>query len=177
MFSHISCMLTAVVVIASLTGPALGDTTIKSFYGHYEGTGILASEGSAADDMLPRDLDVEIGPDGKGFFVKWTTVIRDRLGDKPRRNTAQISFVPGSHPGMYLEKTAQEQVKDGRLSWAGIIRDSLVVNVLSVLKDGRYELHSYNRKLIGDGMFLQFTALRDGLPVRKVSASLTRVKP
>jgi hypothetical protein len=66
-------------------------------------------------------------------------------------------------------------VNGGELSWARVIGNTLTVFLMSVRKDGAYELQQYDRKILPTGMELVFTRVRDGDTVRTVKGRLVKV--
>lgn len=168
--------ITIVLVGLGLSTPGVAaDRGPEAFFGRYQGSGITQSPNVAFYGFTDRDLDVQIGPDEKGFFVEWTTVIRDWRDTETRRNTSRISFEPSGRPGIYIERAAAMRVADG-LSWATIRGETLSVRVLAILDDGAYEVHSYDRSLSENGLFLYFRSDRDGQVIRVVTASLKKAK-
>ena len=63
----------------------------------------------------------------------------------------------------------------GELSWARVIGNTLTVFLMSVRKDGAYELQQYDRKILPTGMELVFTRVRDSDTVRTVKGRLVKV--
>lgn len=94
----------AFLLVISLTGAGAvaqeQDVSPETFFGHYKGSGVARGPNIAFYDIGDRDLDVEIGPEGDGFFVAWTTVIREPWGDEVKRKSARIAFVPSGRPGL-----------------------------------------------------------------------------
>jgi len=170
-------------VLIACAGFGLGAVSVASaadadhaaFHGHYQGVGITQNPNTIYFGFDNRDVDVTIGPDGNGFFVEWTTVIRDYQDKETRRNTGRIAFDPTDRPGIYLERAAASRLSDG-LAWASIQGQSMTVRVLAILDDGRYRLQSYERSLTDDGMFLFFRSDSDGGAMRFVTARLKKVE-
>ena len=64
---------------------------------------------------------------------------------------------------------------DGKeLCWARIDGNTLSVFLMTVSKEGIYELQQYDRTLSGTGMNLLFRSWRDGDRVRSVSGRLVK---
>ncbi|MFQ5972067.1 MAG: hypothetical protein ACE5Q3_07005 [Alphaproteobacteria bacterium] len=164
----------AFLVAALGTMEALADEP-STFFGRYSGTGITQTPDASFFGLVPRDLDVQIGPEGDGFFVEWTTVIRDLAEPEPRRRTSRVSFTPTERPGFYKESRAGEPVTDGALRWAAIAGRTLIVNVVAILDDGGYGVQTYERTIRdSDEMILRFTSNRNGQAERIVTARLKR---
>ena len=118
----------------------------------------------------------EIGPEGEGFFVAWTTVFRDIFSDdEPRRNSARVAFVPSGRPGLYLATDAAQGLADG-LSWASITGNRLSVRLLAIEDDGSYVVQTYHRSLSDAGLFLFFVSDVDGQTIRMVNAHLKKAE-
>ncbi len=154
-----------VVMPAQAAGP-------DAFYGHYKGTGTSRDPNVTFFELTERDLDVVIGADGAGFFVEWTTVIRDYRDEEVRRRSARVAFDPSDRPGIYL---ARGRNASSGLSWASINGNTLSVRVVAIRDDGSYSVQTYHRTLGSDGnMFLQFVSDSDGQTIRMVSAVLKK---
>ena len=69
---------------------------IQRFYGTYAGEAVSES----GDELDKRDINAEITPQGKGFKVKFTVVVK-RGKDKPRRDEYTIAFSPSKRPGIF----------------------------------------------------------------------------
>lgn len=164
--------------LAAAAPGAASDVSIKAFAGHYVGTGIAKNDLSQYFGMTVRDLDVRIIPQGDGFALTWTTVIR-RGGDPDdpdvKRKTASLSFVPTDRPHVFRAATVGDPLAGTPFVWARIAGQTLTVHSLVIHDDGSYEIQSYDRTLTGSGMELRFTRVRDGEPVRTVTGNLAKV--
>jgi hypothetical protein len=149
------------------------DLSPQAFFGNYKGSGSSHGPALSHFGFGDRDLDVVIGPEGDGFFVAWTTVIREAWEDAVRRNSARISFVPSDRPGIYIEQEAARRIGHG-LSWAVIQGSTLTVRALAVRDDGTYAVQTYHRTLTEKGMFLHFISDQDGQSIRTVTANLAK---
>jgi hypothetical protein len=149
------------------------DAAPEDFFGRYVGSSVAHSVNAADLSITLRDLDVEIGPEGDGFYVAWNTVIADPADDSLRRNQARVDFVPSGRPGIYSQRGAEREL-DERLSWGAIDADTLSVRTVSILDDGRYVVQTYHRSLVEDGLRLIFISDIDGQVVRLVNARLER---
>ncbi len=151
--------------------------SIGHFYGKFSGGGVAENEDSIYFAVTARDFDVVIGPAAGGFKVSWTSVIRGG-GDvnKPRKRKKGTSrtFVAGARPGMFNGTTSGDPLAGKELSWARIKENVLIVYLMVIDKDGAYQLQRYERKLVGTGMELTFTRLKDGEKVRTVKGRLVK---
>jgi hypothetical protein len=149
---------------------------IDAFYGRFQGSGIAENRDSLYFGVTVRDLDVAIGPDGEGFFVEWTSVIRgggDPANPEIKRRAQRLKFVTAPGGGMYLATGPQDPTKDG-FTWARIADQTLTVNVMLIRPDGSYAVQTYDRTLTGTGMALKFVNVTNGEPTREVSARLVK---
>ena len=177
--AFLSCLAVAGVLTLLISGSAAAaDLNIKAFFGKFQGGGVAENEDSLYFGVTARDFDVTVAPNGDGFSVSWTSVIRGG-GDpnKPnvRRKTTKRTFAATNRPGIWKAVESKDPVSDGELCWARISGTTLSVYLMVVRDDGRYELQQYDRKLTANGMEMQFTRLRDGDKVRRVSGRLVKV--
>jgi hypothetical protein len=148
-----------------------------AFYGHYQGSGIAENEDSLYFGVTVRDLDVRVGPEGDGFFVEWTSVIRgggDPNNPDIRKRSARVAFSPSAKPNVFTSKSATDPMAGG-LIWARLLDQTLTVNVMRISDNGSYTVQTYNRTLSGTGMTLNFVNTADGEPLRQVEARLVKV--
>ena len=61
--------------LGTLASAGAAEGGIEAFYGRFQGEGITQDPNTLYFGFDERTVDVEIGPDGQGFFVDWTTVI------------------------------------------------------------------------------------------------------
>lgn len=164
-----------VVAVGLLVAPSLhaDDPSPDAFYGRYEGVGVTRDPNVEYFEFGLRDLDVEIGADGAGFYVQWTTVIHDLGADGPRRKSARVGFDPTDRPGIYLARDAAAGVAHG-LGWAAIDGATLSVRLLAIRDDGGYDIQTYHRTLEDSVMWLQFISDNDGQTIRTVNARLEK---
>lgn len=172
----LAILLVAVGIASSAYIARAEDATPEAFFGKYQGSGITRDPNAMSLGLMDRDMDVEIGPEGAGFFVAWTTVFRDIFSDdEPRRNSARVAFVPSGRPGLYLAKDAGQRIAEG-LSWASITGNRLSVRLLAIQDDGSYVVQTYHRSLSDVGLFLFFVSDVDGQTIRMVNAHLKKAE-
>ncbi len=165
-------------MILASGGAQAADLGIKALFGNFQGGGVAENDDSLYFGVTARDFDVDIQPTGQGFSVKWTSVIRGGgTPGKPetRRKTSTRTYKPSTRPGIWEADKSQDPVNGGELSWARVIGNTLTVFLMSVRKDGAYELQQYDRKILPTGMELVFTRVRDGDTVRTVKGRLVKV--
>jgi len=174
-------LLSAALVIIWANAAAAQERAlpVSAFFGTFSGGGVAKNEDSIYFAVTARDFDVVIRPDGKGFAVTWTSVIR-RGGDpnrpKVRRNSTTRRFVPSGRPGLFRAVVSGDPIAGKELAWARIKGHALIVYQMVIGKDGAYQLQRYERKLSGLGMQLTFTRLKDGERVRTVTGKLVKTE-
>ncbi len=153
------------------------DLKLDAFFGTFKGSGVAENKDSLYFGVTVRDLDVTIQPAGDGFDIEWTTVIR-RGGDpnnpNVRRKTQKMTFVPAPSAGVYKSTTPADPLAGQPLAWARIQDTALIINVFSIGENGSYEVQSYIRNLVPQGMAFTFQRIRDGEPVRTVKGNLIK---
>lgn len=162
---------------------------LKDFYGVFVGQ---AKEVPKVKTYIPptRDIDLVIKPfrRGKGFSIKWVTVIyqNNRTDKSVKRREAQAWFVPSDIPTLfqpYYKKNPfkinknPDLLKGDQLQWARLISDHLTIYTLQITEDGEYILKSYDRELTENGSIITFISYVDGVKDRVVKGTMTRVKP
>jgi len=151
--------------------------SIKAFYGTYTGSGIAENKDSVFFGVTQRDFDVVIHPQGAGFSLSWSTISHaggDPNKPKTKRKENQVSFVPGPEPDTWRTASEPDPLSGDPVIWARIEHTTLIVNVLTIDKQGRVELQRYARTLIGGGMDLVFTAYEEGEQLRTVKGRLVK---
>lgn len=162
----------------SVPAARAADLSINAFAGHYVGSGLARNDVSEYFDLTVRDLDVTIRPEGAGFNVAWTTVLREGGDpDNPniKRKSSSISFVPAGRPGVFRGAPSVDPMSGSAYTWARIEGQTLTVHSLVIDETGSYTMHSYDRTLTGLGMELRFTRVRDGEPTKTVTGKLVKV--
>ncbi len=153
------------------------DLSIAAFAGRYVGSGLARDDVSEYFDLTVRDLDVTITPQGAGFNVAWTTVLREGGDpDNPRikRKSSSIGFVPAGRPSLFRGAQSVDPMSGSAYAWARIKGQTLTVHSLVIDENGSYTMHTYDRTLTGLGMELEFTRVRDGEPTKTVTGKLTK---
>lgn len=155
---------------------AAADLEIAAFHGRWQGTAISETDRSITFAVTARDLDVSIQPSGTGFRLAWTTIRRQK-GDpnNPQLEKVEqsLTFVPAGQKVWRAEGSADPL--SAPFGWAGIRGQTLTVNVLTLGAGGSYEVQSFERKLTGGGMELEFDRIVDGEKVRTARGRLVKV--
>ena len=171
-------LLVGLAALTAAPGAMAADLDIKAFFGKFEGGGVAKNDDSLYFGVTARDFDVAIAPEGSGFSVAWTSVIRG--GGTPgnpdvRRKSSSLTFVPGNRPAVWRAVTSGDPVAGAEAAWARITGNTLSVYLMIVRDDGAYEIQKYDRTLSISGMELTFTRIRDGEEVRSVKGRLVKV--
>jgi hypothetical protein len=167
--------LIAVLVTAlGLSGIAHAEQAVGpgAFYGRYHGTAQAHDPHGLPMGFDWRDFDVEIGQADNGFFVAWTTVMKSIRGKEVRRKSTRIVYEPTGRPGIYVQKAGAAEIANG-ISWATISGRTLTVRVAAILDDGTYEIQTYERTLVKDGLQLLFRSDRNG-SVSKIATAYSK---
>ncbi|TVR99186.1 MAG: hypothetical protein EA406_04250 [Rhodospirillales bacterium] len=170
----------AVTVWLGSSGALLADhRPLRDFFGIYEGQSISVTEYG----LQTRDLGVTIRPAKRGFSLSWTTVIHTE-SDEHSRKSYSIDFVltPDSHVfasamrrDMFGHRVPLDPMKGDPFVWARITGNTLSVYALIIAPDGGYDLQTYDRTLIDDGLRLEFYRIREGQIGTMVTGFLKRV--
>jgi hypothetical protein len=171
--------LAASVLLAVAAVQAQG-AGFQRFFGTYAGEAI--SESGAELDK--RDISVEITPQGKGFKVKWTVVIK-RGKDQPRREERTIAFFPSKRPDIFSSAMRTDvfgnavpldPLAGDPYIWARLDGAKFWMYALFVTESGGYEMQTYERTLVPGGMDLRYSRVRDGEVLRTVTGKLKKIR-
>lgn len=169
--------LAAAGLVATTLSARAADLPLDAFFGSFSGGGVAENRDSAYFAVTARDFDVVIRPEGKGFRMEWTSVIRG--GGEPNRpqvrhrKTVKV-LQPGKKPGVYRCSESGHPLDGKELCWARISNRTLSMFLMTVDENGVYDLQQYDRTLSGAGMQLTFKALRAGDEVRTVQGRLVK---
>jgi len=153
---------------------------IQRFYGTYVGEAVSET----GEELDKRDISAEISPEGKGFKVKWTAVIK-RGKDKPRREERTVVFHPASRPDIFASGMRTDQfgnpvpldpLNGDPYIWARLDGNRLWMYALFVTDTGGYEMQTYERALVPGGMDLRYSRVRDGEILRTVTGKLKKTR-
>lgn len=175
---HASAVAAGAVMLVLSAGLSAAQD-INAFFGKFTGQSEVAvGEGAS----LPRDLTVEISPNREGFNVAWTTVIY-RASGKVKETSYSIDFLDTDRDGVFAAAQRKnifghavqlDPMQGDPYVWAQLHDGTLRVFSLFVADDGGYEMQQYDRTLTDAGMRLEFSRVRNGVPMRNVSADLIR---
>ncbi len=165
---------------ATVTAAGAAHEDFAAFLGEYEGEAVSESGG----EVRKRDLRVKISPFENGFTVNWISVTK-RPNGKLKRKEYSIDFLPtrrdhifrsGERKDFFGNAVPMDPMKGDPFVWARIHDDTLTVYALHVLEDGGYEMQTYARRRIPEGLSLQYSRVRDGEILRTVNGTLLEVK-
>jgi hypothetical protein len=179
-------VLFLVVCLGPVTASAAAKVVqIADYFGSYVG---VAEVKDAVDRVIQeRHMDIEITPFRQGGFrVNWVNVtLVDGRRDLPgvERRVAEITFEPRGQSNLFVEARATspftrreeiEPMAGDPLRWAKLDEDGLHVFSFVVLPNGRYELHTYTRRLTDAGLDLFFERVVDGDTLRRIEGRTVR---
>src|SRR5262245_44409550 len=168
----------SILLAASIVGAQGGG--IERFYGTYVGEAISES----GDELDKRDINAEVTPQGKGFKVKFSVVIK-RGKDKPKRDEYTIVFSPSKRAGIYSSMMRTDvfgnavpldPLAGDPYMWARQEGDKFWRYALFVTESGGYEMQTYEYTLVPGGMNLRYSRVRDGEILRTVTGKLKKVR-
>jgi len=155
------------------------EVAIAAFYGRWVGSGLSETALSRTFRLTQRDFDVEIQPDGDGFRVSWTSVLRqkgDPLNPKIERRQDSVAFRPSGQRNVWRGADNADPLTGAPYYWARIERQTLVVTGMTVAEDGKWSMQIFRRTLSDLGMKLDYTRIADGEPVRSTQGRLTKAR-
>lgn len=177
LFTYALVICASMVMATATHAAALG---IEAFFGEFEGEAVTDQEG----ELRTRDLRVKISAVKRGFNVNWISVTK-RSDGKLKRKEYSIDFHPTRRKGIYRSgerrdmfgnAVPRDPMQGEPYVWARIHGDTLTVHALHVLEDGGYEMQTYERKRVPEGLDLKYSRVRDGKILRTVNGMLFEVK-
>jgi hypothetical protein len=162
-----------------LFAPAAFGEEFDVFIGAYEGQYVPPD----GDKNKIRDLSVKVSKVKGGLNISWATTTFKQ--GKSKRKNYSIDFLTTEREHIY-SAAQKKNVFGGRepldpmkgepYAWARIVDRSLTVFVLTIAKDGGYEMQTYDRILTeGDTFDVRFTRIRNGEVIRSLEATLMRI--
>ncbi len=161
--------------------------SLSDYFGAFVGRAEVRDTGEGVVET--RDMDIEIAPFGrKGFRVRWTNVtLVDGRRDVPgvKRRVNEVIFEPRDDSALFVEASItnpfqrQEVVSPmagAPVRWAKLDGRGLHVFSFAILEDGRYELQTYTRRLVDDGLELIFERVVDGETLRRINGRAVRAE-
>lgn len=173
----------AILIVATLVPMAAvhaNPVDLQIFFGEFEGEAVTDYDG----ELRERDLWVKVTPAGGGFAVNWISVTK-RANGTLKRKEYSIEFLPtrreniyrsGERKDLFGNSVPLDPMKGDPYVWARVHEDTLTVHALHVLEDGGYEMQTYARTRIAEGLELVYSRVRDGKIQRTVKGTLLEVK-
>jgi hypothetical protein len=152
----------------------------QRFYGTYVGEAISES----GDELDKRDINAEIAPQGKGFKMRFTVVVKRGSG-KPKRDEYTITFTPTKRADIFSSamrtdvfgnSVPLDPLAGDPYMWARLDGDKLWRYALFVTDPGGYEMQTYEYALVPGGLNLRYSRVRDGEVLRTVTGKLKKVR-
>jgi hypothetical protein len=178
--SGMAAILAILLVVSAGVTAAQKSRPISDFYGSYVGQSI--SKNGAG--LSARDISVTIKPIKEGFNLTWVTIVR-RKEQPASRKSYSIDFTKTPREGIWGSAQRRDAFggrrpvdplrEDVPFVWATLEGKTLMVNALLIMDDGGYELQTYQRTLIKEGLKLKFTRLRNGEQLKKITGVLSRL--
>jgi len=177
--SRLAVVLTVLFAVSAGSAAAQGTRPISDFYGSYVGQSV--SDNGAG--LSARDLSVTIKPTKEGFNLTWVTVIH-RKKQASSRKSYSVDFTKTPREGIWGSAVRRDAFggrrpvdplrEDVPFVWATLKGATLMVNALLIIEGGGYELQTYQRTLVKEGMKLTFTRLRDGEKLKQITGMMSR---
>jgi hypothetical protein len=166
------------LLLALPRGAAMAQTAddFQPFLGDFTGQVVFAGPAGFAK----RDLEVSIRRERGGFSLKWTTISQKSSG-KLKRAEHFVAFAPAKRPGFYAAtdritrlgaRVPIDPLAGDPQVWAKISGTTMTVYAVLITDDGKHEVQTYERTLVPGGMELKFNRVRDGKPLKAISAKL-----
>ena len=174
-------LLFNIIVLGLLTSSA-GATTprLDGFYGQFAGK---TAEGDLPGGEI-RILSVTIAPLRSGFSIDWRSTSRWPDG-RTRQREFKVEFSPASRAGLFESKMKSDMFGNRRpldplegspYVWAKLEGEALYVYSFRILENGGYEVEVHKRRLIADGLELEYRRVRDEQITKTLRATLARIR-
>ncbi|HRY23669.1 MAG: hypothetical protein H6852_15770 [Geminicoccaceae bacterium] len=176
--------LAALLCLTTLPGPVSAQS-LTDYFGAFVGRAEVRDTGEGLVET--RDIDIEIGPFRRtGFRLRWTNVtLVDGRRDVPgvKRRVNEVIFEPHDGSRLFVEASVanlfQRQEEMSPLAgdpvrWAKLDENGMHVFSFAILEDGQYELQTYTRQLVDDGLELTFERVVDGEVLRRIDGWAVR---
>ncbi|MEX0349648.1 MAG: hypothetical protein AB3N15_09530 [Paracoccaceae bacterium] len=178
-FSRVPFPAAALLAAMFLLAKAAIAADVADFVGDYTGSAeMLKSDGT----LEARDMSVSISETQNGFNVSWTTVAFKHDG-RVKEQAFSIDFIPTDRSGVFSaamkrnvfgHEVQLDPMKGEPFVWGRIWGDTMTVYSLFIDDAGGYEMQQFDRTLTKDGLDLNFSRVRDGLPERSINTMLEK---
>lgn len=177
--SGLAAILAILLAVSAGAAAAQETMSIADFYGRYVGRSVSVNGAG----LSARDLSVTIKQTKKGFNLTWVTVVH-RKDQKATRKSYSIDFTKTPRGGIWGSAMRRDAFggrrpvdplrEDVPFVWATLKGATLTVSALLIIEGGGYELQTYERTLIKDGMKLTFIRLRNGERLKQITGVMSR---
>lgn len=178
--SGFTAVLAILLAVSAGAAAAQETKSISDFYGKYVGQSVSINGAG----LSARDLSVTIKPTKEGFKLTWVTVIY-RKNQKASRKSYSIDFTKTPREGIWGSAVRRDAFggrrsvdplrEDVPFVWATLKGATLTVNALLIIEGGGYELQTYERTLINEGLKLSFTRMRNGERLKQITGVMSRM--
>jgi hypothetical protein len=174
----LSLLLAATAIAAPAKAPVA--PTLDAYFGDWQGTAIAMSETDEDFPTSKRDIAVSLAKTNlSGFLLSWSTLQRQKGNPKAPLEVLKsttVEFVPAPAANQWRAKGDADPYKGEILYWARLDGSGLVISSFTINADGKPELQTYRRRIVGNEMKLEFSNVKDGKFVRTVKGSLRKLK-
>lgn len=173
-------LFVVLVPIAAGKPSHAAQTGLERFYGSYEGISVRDSAG----EITISDSRVRIKPSKRGFTVTWVSVTQ-RADGRLKRKEYTVNFEPTKREKVYAsamrvnmfgDAVPMDPLQGDPYFWAKVDGKTLTVFAFHITDQGDYEIQTYERTLIAEGLELNFERIRQGQAVRQATGVLRRVE-
>lgn len=157
----IRLVIATVLASVSMSGIAIGASSIEDFTGRWTGKTVEASNQSIPPDLI----GIEINERDGGFELSWNSLTQEDLSaplkahfvGTSRNNVFEYAPEAGSFlDRMFASPATGNPLKGETLLWARIDADMLAVYSLTIDKSGQFDLGRYSWTRTDDGLALHF---------------------
>ncbi|MFA3915764.1 hypothetical protein [Ruegeria hyattellae] len=177
--TRMKSLAVSVLVGLILLARAAAAADVADFVGDYTGSAeMLRSDGT----LEARDMSVSISETRNGFNVSWTTVAFKHDG-RVKEQAFSIDFIPTDRSDVFSaamkrnvfgHEVQLDPMKGEPFVWGRIWGDTLTIYSLFIDDEGGYEMQQFDRTLTKDGLDLNFSRVREGVPERSINTMLKK---
>jgi hypothetical protein len=96
------------------------------------------------------------------------------LDQEEHLHARTLAFDAADKKNIWAAQSSCDSFMTEACAWARLEGKTLVVTTFGLLPDGRCEMQTYRRTLVGQNMVLGFSRVVDGQVVRTVTGTLTK---
>jgi len=168
----------ALIVLSVANVTYAGD--FDRFLGSYVGHTIEVENGKD----IHRDLSVVIKENGNGFQLEWKTT-KIKASGKTKTKSYSIDFEPTGRENIFSSamkanlfggRQPLDPMKGDPYVWSRVNGDLLTVHAMIITEDGGYEMLTYKRTVVEEGLDLEFNRIKNGESLKTITAHLEKVQ-